>query len=341
MASTSMRTTGRVMPMMAGAKPTRLRPGASGSSNEPKPAVGPGVLDRCRLGTPSAAGRRRRVVVVPGVDRDDRRRAVAPPCARAPASASARAAGRAAGRRADAEQREVVRRLGHPLVDEAREQRSGHDDRRDRDDDAEDQGAPEVGVEQADRGERARGAAAPARAAPTGRPGRGCRPSSATARCAGPRGRPPGTSSTTPTSKNSGRPRMAAMAAITHGRPPGPDPADHRRDDAVGPAGVLEQLADHRPERDEDADRAGRRAEPGDEALDGVARRHRRHRAEHGRAEHQGQERVHLGPGDEHDDGEDAEDARQRRAARSRRTPGVRRRPADRRGGRDRRREVR
>jgi hypothetical protein len=31
-----------------------------------------------------------------------------------------------------------------------------------------------------------------------------------------------GTSRTTPTSKNSGRPRIAAIAAMTHGRPPGP-----------------------------------------------------------------------------------------------------------------------
>ncbi len=31
-----------------------------------------------------------------------------------------------------------------------------------------------------------------------------------------------GTRSTTPTSKNSGRPRIAAIAAITHGSPPGP-----------------------------------------------------------------------------------------------------------------------
>ena len=100
-----------------------------------------------------------------------------------------------------------------------------------------------------------------------------------------------------------------------------PDPADQRRDDAVGAAGVLEQLADHRAERDEDADRAGRGAEPGHEALDGVARRHRRHGAEHRRAEHQGQERVHLGPGDEHDDGEDAQDARRDEL----RAPGVHR----------------
>jgi hypothetical protein len=34
-ASTSMSTTGSVMPMIAVAKPTRLRPGARGSSNEP------------------------------------------------------------------------------------------------------------------------------------------------------------------------------------------------------------------------------------------------------------------------------------------------------------------
>src|SRR6476619_7652007 len=60
--------------------------------------------------------------------------------------------------------------------------------------------------------------------------------------------------------------------------PTGADATHHGPDDAVGAAGVFEQLADHRPERDEDPDRAGGRAEPRDEALDGGARRHRRHR---------------------------------------------------------------
>ena len=119
-----------------------------------------------------------------------------------------------------------------------------------------------------------------------------------------------GTSSTTPTSKNSGRPRIAAIAAIIQGSPPGPDLADQRRDDPVGAAGVLEDLADHRAERDQDADGPGGRPEAGDEAGHDVAGRHRGDGAEHRRAEHEGQERVHLRPRDEQDDGEDAEDAR-------------------------------
>jgi hypothetical protein len=106
------------------------------------------------------------------------------------------------------------------------------------------------------------------------------------------------------------------------GQAAGAHPADHGRDDAVGPAGVLEELADHRAEGDEDADRPRGRAEPRDEAGDGVSRRHGGDRPEDGRAQHEGQEGVDLGPRDEHDDGEDAEDAREHEL----RVPGVHRR---------------
>ena len=93
------------------------------------------------------------------------------------------------------------------------------------------------------------------------------------------------------------------MTAIIHGRPPGPTRPTSVETMRFGPAGVLEQLADHRAEGDEHADRAGGGAEAGDEAGHDVGGRHGRHGAEHGRTEHEGQERVELDDGDQQDDG--------------------------------------
>ena len=195
-ASSSMSTTGRVMPMMAGAKPTRLRPGASGSSAQSKP----GSPRRPSPGWPvsvSAESDEPRAARLADRRVSPRVSTATPPApastlARSPstARASPRPAARAGARclRAHPEQGEVVGGLRHPLVDESRQDRAGHDDRRDGDDDAEDQGAAEVGVRAGRWRSAARGAAAPARAAPTGRRAPGCRPSSATPRCAGRRG---------------------------------------------------------------------------------------------------------------------------------------------------------
>ena len=71
-----------------------------------------------------------------------------------------------------------------------------------------------------------------------------------------------GISSTMPTSKKSGSPMMAAISAIAQGMRRGPDPGEDRVDDLVGAAGVGEQLAEYRAERDQHADAAERRPRP-------------------------------------------------------------------------------
>ena len=94
----------------------------------------------------------------------------------------------------------------HVPGDDAAQQRTGDDHRGDRDDDPVEQGQPEVGLEGGDRHQRARGAAARARAGPTGRPAPGCPPSSAGTSLRAATSSTTGTSSTTPISKNSGQP---------------------------------------------------------------------------------------------------------------------------------------
>ena len=73
------------------------------------------------------------------------------------------------------------------------------------------------------------------REGPTGRPARGCRPSSATGRASATR-MTTGTSRTTPTSKNSGIPRMNAISAIIHGSF-WARPGDEAIDDRIRSAG--------------------------------------------------------------------------------------------------------
>ena len=249
-ASMSMSTTGRVMPMMA-----------EREADPPAPGRERCLEAHSRSAAGDLAGGRRSSAdrVVHGPSSPVRRAtAVAAPCAehrRAPRSG---AGGRAAG--AEPSSVEVVRRLGHPLVDEAREHRAGDDDRRDRDEDAEDQGAAEVGVEQPDRGQRT----GVRRHQPVQHRQAGQR------RDADLHQRQPGALGHEDDDRHEQHDAdLEEQRQAEDGRDGGhhprqaarPDPADQRRDDAVGAAGVLEQLADHRPERDEHADRAGGRAE--------------------------------------------------------------------------------
>ena len=99
-------------------------------------------------------------------------------------------------------------------------------------------------------------------------------------RCGRPTSSTIGTSSTTPTSKNSGMPISAATPAIAHGSRRPDTRSTIACDDPVGAAGLGEQPADHRAERDQQPDAAdGRtrrrwwklvtmsaRATPGDDA---------------------------------------------------------------------------
>ena len=62
------------------------------------------------------------------------------------------------------------------LAGQPAEERTGDDHRRDRDQDTERERRTQGGAQGVDRDAAARGAAAPARASPTGRPGPGCRP---------------------------------------------------------------------------------------------------------------------------------------------------------------------
>ena len=78
-----------------------------------------------------------------------------------------------------------------------------------------------------------------------------------------------GISRTRPISKNIGRPMIAPTSAIAQGSVRVLDAADDGVDDLVGAAGVGEQLAEHRAERDQDADAGGGVAEALGEAGDG------------------------------------------------------------------------
>src|SRR4051794_26866247 len=114
----------------------------------------------------------------------------------------------------------------------------------------------------------------------------------------------------TPISKKNGGAVRAAAPPPPHRSPPGPppaasggaprgapphrprqrpraDPVDDAGHDPVGTAGRREQPADHRPQRDEQADAARRRAQPGGEAGDDVGGRDPGDRAEDGGAEDQ------------------------------------------------------
>ena len=83
--------------------------------------------------------------------------------------------------------------------------------------------------------------------------------------------------------------------------------ADDRVDDLVGTAGVGEQLGEHRAQRDQGADAGGRRTEAGGEAGDDVVDVLAGDQADGEAAEDQRQERVHLGPGDQHHDQADGQ----------------------------------
>jgi hypothetical protein len=98
-------------------------------------------------------------------------------------------------------------------------------------------------------------------------------------------------------------------------------------DDLIGAAGVGEQFAEDRAERDQDAHTGDGGAETGGEAGDGLVERGPGEGAESERADGQGQECVQLELGDEQDDDGDARqygDAQLSMARRSDRLDGVR-----------------
>jgi len=92
---------------------------------------------------------------------------------------------------------------------------------------------------------------------------------------------------------------------MTHGRGGLVEEGVH---DGVRRPGGDEELADHRTERDEDADIADGAAEAGGEGGEGVDQRDTGDERQAGGAEHEGEERVDLRPHDEDDDQRDADD---------------------------------
>lgn len=194
----------------------------------------------------------------------------------------------------------------HPPVDEAREHGPGHDEGRHRDDQPEEQGGAEVGLERVD-GDQRTGVRRhqPVQHRQAGQRGN----AHLHHRDAGAPGHhdddrheqhhPDLEEQRQPEDGRDERhdPRQGALVAL----------ADEPADDLVGPAGVGQQLADHRPEGDEQPDTAGRRPEAVGERRDDLVRRHRRDRTEHGSAQDEGEERVHLEARDEHDDDGDGQ----------------------------------
>ena len=193
-ARSSMRTTGsRTVTTVAPSPGCRVRAPAPSSPASPP---------RSRCSAPPPGSR-------PGRRRDRSRRRAAGRCAR--------------GLRGRRHQRRRVGRSSRRLIQEPNTG-PAMITRRDRDDQAEEQGAA--------RGRRprrrwrpaGRGAAAPGRAAPTGRPAPGCRRAAPAASLRRATSSTIGTSSTTPTSKNSGMPMSAATPAIAHGSRPARTP---------------------------------------------------------------------------------------------------------------------
>ena len=91
---------------------------------------------------------------------------------------------------------------------------------------------------------------------------------------------------------------------------PGPDAPHDGVDDAVRAAGVRQQPADHGPQRDQQPDGAHGRPHARGEAVDGLGDPQTGDHTEGRGAEDEGQERVHLQPGDEHDDHGDGDHRR-------------------------------
>ena len=119
-----------------------------------------------------------------------------------------------------------------------------------------------------------------------------------------------GISSTRPISKNIGSPISAPTSAIAQGRVRVLDAADDGVGDLVAAAGVGEQLAEHRAQRDQGADAGGGVAEALEVAGDGRRDGQPGDAGDHERADGQREERVHLEAGDQHDDQRDADQRR-------------------------------
>ena len=100
----------------------------------------------------------------------------------------------------------------------------------------------------------------------------------------------------------------AATPAIAHGSRRVGHVVDEGVDHPVGAAGVGQQAADHGAERDEQTDAADGRPDAGLEAVIVSAKASPPTTPSTQRAQDEGQERVHLQPGDQHDDDGDAQD---------------------------------
>ena len=115
---------------------------------------------------------------------------------------------------------------------------------------------------------------------------------------------------------------MAAIAAITHGRPPGPTRPTIVATMRLAPPESSSSLPIIAPSAMRMPTAPAVAPNPATKLLTvspgGIVAT----TPSTAEPEHQGEERVHLAPGDEHDDGEDAEHAGRDRAARCRRTPG-------------------
>ena len=103
-----------------------------------------------------------------------------------------------------------------------------------------------------------------------------------------------GSSSTRPISKNIGMPMMMATSAIAHGTSRVGRPRQQLVDHPVRAAGVGQQLAQHRAERDEQPDLLQRGADAGLEVGDDLRQRDAGGQPDERRADDQREERVHL-----------------------------------------------
>ena len=128
-----------------------------------------------------------------------------------------------------------------------------------------------------------------------------------------------GISSTTPISKNSGMPTIIATTAIAQGTLVVAAAVQDRGGYPLGPAGLGQQLAEHRAQREDDADGAERVAGAAGEGLDELVGRQAGQDAHGQRADHQREERVEL---EHHHEPHDREDRDHRVGDQQRVVPG-------------------
>jgi hypothetical protein len=205
---------------------------------------------------------------------------------------------------------EVEPALGvHVPADEAAVHRSGEDHGGDGDDQPEQQGQPEIGFEGGDRHQRAR----VRRHEPVQhRQPRQRRDADLHQRgAAAPGGKQhDGHEQDDAHLEEQRDPDQGCDAGHRPRQGPAGHPVDDCADDALGAAGVREQAADHRAQRDQDADAADGGTDAVGEAGDRGAGPQAGDDAQDRRAQDEREEGVDLQPGDEHHDGGDAEQRR-------------------------------